>query len=354
MKDKKNFIPETEFNEDDATTLRNAQIMSADSVDEVWDDSIESADAEDEDENEVLEITIESADGNKVYGYSCDSFQNAAGKTVKAVTKKEKKAEKKAAKKEKKAARKADRKEAKAERKEERKKMTFGQKLWRGMKVMNLAPVRAAFMSLAAINIFGIASHLKGIKEQGEKGNADAKKKYEKVKEFWFKMGGDRHKFDNVVVKGGARKPFLAKVKKKKGADGSEETVYLFGVDDNYQEWQNVAGVDDAAIAAWVGLATSVIVAVKKIAGKPKEMDTESEASLEQEASENEEEFNKGVAAESESETPEALRDVGNTPGIPEAFKKVMTATPKWVLFAIGGAVLIGGFFLVRSLIKKK
>jgi hypothetical protein len=341
MKDKFNAIAETARNEDDATYLRNLEIISAD-ADNVWDDD-ESADGtEEEGDDAVLEVTLVSADGSsKTNSYYVDEFKNAAGNTVKTVTKKEKKAAKKAEKKEKKAEKKVEKKEAKAERKEERKKMGFGKKLVRGFKVANLAPVRLAFMSLAAINIFGIASHLKKVKEAGEKGDAESKKKYDKVKEFWYKMGGDRRKFENMVIKGGARKPFLAKVKKKKGADGEDETIYLFAGDENYNEVMNVAGVDDAAIAAWIGLATAVIAGVKKIAGKPKEMDAETEAAIESDASEGAAEFDAALAEEEKKTVPEALRDVGAN-------------TPKWVWFAIGGALLVGGFFLVRAIVKRK
>jgi hypothetical protein len=192
-------------------------------------------------------------------------------------------------------------------------------------KIASLAVPRAAFTSLSAINIFGIASHLQSIRESGEKGNVDAAKKWKKVRDFWYKMGGSRNKFDKIIKNGSKKKPFLAKVKKKKSADGTEETIFLFAGNEAYEHFHNVAGVDDAAIAAWVGIATSVIAAVKSIAGKPKEMDDESSSAIDSDAAAESEDFNKMVDQESKNQTPEAVRDLN---------------MPTWGWFAIAGGLL--------------
>jgi len=138
-------------------------------------------------------------------------------------------------------------------------------------------------------------------------------------------MGGSRNKFDKIIKNGSKKKPFLAKVKKKKSADGTEETIFLFAGNEAYEHFHNVAGVDDAAIAAWVGIATSVIAAVKSIAGKPKEMDDESSSAIDSDAAAESEDFNKMVDQESKNQTPEAVRDLN---------------MPTWGWFAIAGGLL--------------
>jgi hypothetical protein len=199
--------------------------------------------------------------------------------------------------------------DAKAEKIEAKADVLAG-KITQKFKTISLALPRAAFYSLALINIFGICSHLQTLRENGEKGDASQAKKWNDVRNFWYKIGGSRGKFDTLIKNGSKKKPFLAKVKKKTGADGSEETDYLFAVDENYQKWQNLFGVDDAAVAAWVGIATSVIAVVKSIAGKPKDMDDETAGALDAEHAANKAEFDALVAQEAANKTPEALRDL--------------------------------------------
>lgn len=203
-------------------------------------------------------------------------------------------------------------------------------------KTLTLALPRAAFASLAAINIFGIASHLQSVRDAADRGSVPHASKWKKTRDFWYKIGGSRTKFDKLIKKGSKRKPFLAKVKKKSSADGTEETIYLFPGD---QSSFNVAGIDDAAIVAWIGIATSVIVAVKQIAGKPPEMDDESAGALDAEAALEAEEFQALMEKEAQNKTPEALRDL-----------EMVMPIWAWVLVGVG---VIGAGILTVVAIKK-
>lgn len=161
-------------------------------------------------------------------------------------------------------------------------------------KTLNLTPVRGAFLSLAAINIFGQARQLQNIKNEADLGKQASKDQWKKITDFWYKLGGNRTKFTKAIEKGSKRNPFLAK--KKKSADGSEE-------------WCSVAGVDDAAIAGWIGLATAAIAGIKTIAGKPKEMDADTEKSIDKDALAQQSRIQQGIEVESLANVPENIRD---------------------------------------------
>jgi hypothetical protein len=194
----------------------------------------------------------------------------------------------------------------------ERKGDVLAAKAGQLFKTINLALPRSAFMSLMLVNLFGFASHLQKIKDDGEKGNKDAADRWTKVRNFWYKIGGNRAKFDKAIKTGSTHKAFLAKLSKKSGADGSIQQEMYFKKPDT-DGFFGVVQV--AAVAAWVGIATSVLSAIKGIAGKPKEMDAESEAAIEAEAAANKAGFDSAAAAEAANATPEFLRDFSTGAG---------------------------------------
>jgi hypothetical protein len=203
-------------------------------------------------------------------------------------------------------------------------------------KTINLALPRSAFMSMMAINIFGFASHLQTIRESGEKGNAENAKKWKKVRDFWYKIGGSRTKFDKVIKNGSKKKPFLAKAKKKTGVDGSITEELFFKTPDR----DGFYSIAPAVLAAWIGIATSVIAAVKSIAGKPAGMDAESEAIIDSDAAAAQAEFDAAAAAEANNTTPEFLRDL--TSG----------GLPMWAWIAIVAGVAGTTYLTVRAIKK--
>jgi hypothetical protein len=217
----------------------------------------------------------------------------------------------------------------------------LAKKVVQKFKTLTLALPRMAFASLAAINIFGIASHLELFRDGAARGSIPHQQKWTKIRNFWYKIGGSRTKFDKLIKNGAKKKPFLAKVKKKTGVDGSEEVIYLFAGDENYQNWKSVAGIDDAAIAVWIGIATSVIAAVKSIAGKPPQMDDESAAVIDEEAAAEAEEFQALMEKEAQNPTPEALRDL----------EMVM---PIWGWVLVGLGVIGAGVLTVYAITRKK
>jgi predicted RNA-binding protein with TRAM domain len=217
----------------------------------------------------------------------------------------------------------------------------LGKKLVQKFKTLNLAIPRAAFLSLAAINIFGIASHLQNIRETAERGAVNYAEKWKKVRDFWYKMGGSRTKFDTAIKNGSKKKPFLAKIKKKSGADGSEiQEFYFKGADDD-----GFFGVIQvAAVAAWVGIATSVIAAIKGIVGKPNEMDAETESIIDSDAAAEQADFDAALAAEEANQTPEFLRDLTAETG----------GMPLWGWIAIALGVAGATYLTVRAIKKSK
>jgi hypothetical protein len=136
-------------------------------------------------------------------------------------------------------ARKAARKAKRAERKE---KGGGG----RGKKIL-LAPVRGAFLSLVGLNVRGLATKLA---ESIQKDNNT-------VQKFWERVGGKFEKLQKRVDKSKNKKALFGK-KKGKGVNGYEEFI-------DKDSYLSVAGVDDAAVAAFIASAAPVLVAASKL-----------------------------------------------------------------------------------------
>lgn len=108
--------------------------------------------------------------------------------------------------------------------------------IWRGIKKVLLAPMRGAYLSLVALNVFGYASKLKRA-VWDEAGNYTTVK--ERIKDLWQnKFGGDWARLESTI-KNGATKPAV-----------------LGGVPDN------AIGVVEATIPAWVTIAAAIIAAI--------------------------------------------------------------------------------------------
>ncbi|MDD4970767.1 MAG: hypothetical protein PHT07_15175 [Paludibacter sp.] len=226
--------------------------------------------------------------------------------------------------------------EKKAE-KVEAKADVIAEKAGQLFKTFNLALPRAAFLSLALINVFGFSKYLQNIKESGEKGNANDAARWKKVRDLWYKIGGNRAKFDSAIKSGSKKKAFLAKIKKFSNADGSliQEMYFKAPDEDGF-----FGPVTAAAVAAWVGIASGVIAAIKGIAGKPAEMDAESESIIDEDAARTQAEFDAAVAAEAANATPEFLRDFNEGAG----------GIPGWGWVGIIAGVLGIGYFTIRAI----
>jgi hypothetical protein len=125
---------------------------------------------------------------------------------------------------------------------------------WRGVKKINLAAPRGAFLSLVALNVFGFATKIAKSIFQPNGDYIIANKN--KVKTLWQdRLGGDWTQLEKAVKKGMKKKPILYKKK-----IGQTETA--------------------AAGAAWVTTASAIIAAfmplinaLLKALGKEKETD---------------------------------------------------------------------------------
>lgn len=116
----------------------------------------------------------------------------------------------------------------------------------RGKKIF-LAPVRGAFLSLVGLNVRGLATKMA---ESIVKDKAT-------VQKFWERLGGKFTAFEKRVEKSKNKKALFGK-KKKRGVNGYEEFI-------EKDSYLSVAGVDDAAIAAFIATATPVLVAASKL-----------------------------------------------------------------------------------------
>jgi hypothetical protein len=195
-----------------------------------------------------------------------------------------------------------------------------GQKAVQKFKTLNLAPMRGAYLGLVAINMFGLASQAQKIKDEADKGNKDAIKKWKRGTDTWYKMGGNRTKFTDAIKKGSKKKALL---KARKNADGT---------------WENVAGADDAALI--IAAASAVAAICKAFGGKPKEMTEGDQKPIDEAAAKNEAALQAGIQAEAEANIPESERDSG-IGGMSNKTWYIVGAS------AVGLAVL--GFFLLRK-----
>lgn len=113
-------------------------------------------------------------------------------------------------------------------------------------KVIFLAPARAAFLSLVALNVRGLATKLQ----------QSIQKSSDKTKSFWTKVGGDYSKLQSTVGKGAKKKALFGK---GKGLSGATHPEYL--------EQQGI-GVEPAtltAAAAALTAAAPILLAVSKL-----------------------------------------------------------------------------------------
>ena len=104
--------------------------------------------------------------------------------------------------------RRQERRERRQERREERKE--GGKGGGRGVKRVALAPGRAAFLALVAINFRGLAKRL---------ANA-IKREPAKSKDKWEKLGGNFSKLEKAVNKGKDKRPLLGQSDKNKNLEG--------------------------------------------------------------------------------------------------------------------------------------
>ena len=123
-------------------------------------------------------------------------------------------------------------------------------KLLQELKTFNLAPVRIAVLGLFAINLWGIASSIYAWKDKEPE-------KYNKVRDDWYKLGGNRDKFDKNVKKGGNKKPLRLFLKKNiiKSFDGEEEKL-------------GVVADTAAMITAGGSVLTAMVKSVSSLGGK--------------------------------------------------------------------------------------
>jgi len=264
------------------------------------------------------------------------------------------------------------------------------QNIGRGVAITTLAIPRASFISLMAINFRGIAWKLwEGISNPKYK-NTYRKKIFEK----WHKLGGNKKIFIKTIKGGAKKKPFLcgAKCKRKlaeKGAkrrrfDGQEakdiakelmrNVEFINPNKDSFDGsmYSHATGVDDAAVAVWVGLGSAVIGAMGTIVGsmqmkksKEKELATQKAIADKEIALMDEKTKRDADLIEKQLRLQaDPIRQITSNPNLTqaqkeEAIKQVQEATKveqegklkKYII--IGGAILVGLIVLAKVFKKK-
>lgn len=121
--------------------------------------------------------------------------------------------------------------------------------IWRGVKKVTAAPIRNAYLSLVALNAFGMATKLANAiyKEDGTYYQPGQQKLYN----LWNKWGGDWHNLHIAIDSG----------KKKRALLGTVERPVSIG-DVNTCEGCQAIGVAAAALPAWVAIAGALIAAI--------------------------------------------------------------------------------------------
>lgn len=121
--------------------------------------------------------------------------------------------------------------------------------IWRGVKKVALSPLRNAFLSLVALNVFGYGSKLKrALWDAG--GNYTEFK--DKLKKLWQdRFGGTFSKLENAIRSGAKKKAILGAKNAVGCCDGS--LLYSNG---------GKVGAAPAAVPVWVATASAVIAAI--------------------------------------------------------------------------------------------
>ena len=198
-------------------------------------------------------------------------------------------------------AKKTKAKKTKAEKKEKRKKV------FKKVAKVGLAPARAAFLALVNLNALKIANKLAKLYKADQ----------QKLINFWTKLGGKMEALKKGIEKGS-----------KVALSGSGEMGF--------------------AIETAIATATPIIVAITKILKDMKITSPTEEAELDKAIDEGKELLEKNPEVEKGSAEMDSDKDVGITKdeGTSEGGAFGLS-TP--VLLGIGGAVLVGGYLLLKK-----
>jgi len=192
-------------------------------------------------------------------------------------------------------------KKTKAEKKEKRKKV------FKKVAKVALAPARAAFLAIVNLNALKIANKLAKLYKADQ----------QKLINFWTKLGGKMEALKKGIEKGS-----------KATLSGSGEMGF--------------------AIETAIATATPILIAIQQILKDMKITSPTEESELEKAIEEGKELLEKNPDVEKGSAEMDSDKDVGITKGEGESEGGAFgLSTP--VLLGIGGAVLVGGYFLLKK-----
>lgn len=124
---------------------------------------------------------------------------------------------------------------------------SFFSSLWRGVKKVTIAVPRNAFLSLVALNVFGLATKLYHSIYNDD--GTFFQPNQDKLYKFWNKLGGDWHNL-NIAIKAGNKKHAII------GSTGETYGVLAAGAA------ATTAAAANPAIAGWVAAATAILAAI--------------------------------------------------------------------------------------------
>ena len=153
-----------------------------------------------------------------------------------------------------------------------------GRGVGRGIVVGAMSIPRASYLSLLALNYRGNAYKINAI-AKGLNGTPSSLRN--KLKDKWYKLGGDWEKLIETAENGAKKKPlFCGKKCKKALADkGLKRSFVSFNDEElDFDMYSSITGIDDVAVGTWIGLAGAVTSALAGIVNKAIESKSERES----------------------------------------------------------------------------
>jgi hypothetical protein len=122
--------------------------------------------------------------------------------------------------------------------------------IWRGVKKVTLALPRNAYLSLVALNVFGLATKLKNAIYEAD-GKTFSQPGQDKVYRKWHSLGGDWKNIRNAINSGSKKPAILGCVE----CDGTM----------GYLDGDGRATMGNPAIPAWIAIASAIVAAISPL-----------------------------------------------------------------------------------------
>ena len=222
----------------------------------------------------------------------------------------------------------------------------FFRKAWRVQARASFIGMRAPFLALVRINMFGLATKIGNLEKKAKIDPKRFERNWRKLKVRWLGWGGKQDKLMKSVRIGWVRKPVFSKIRSVKGVDGSKE----FEITMSNSPFSSIEGFwEAAAIAAASAIITSIIGLLANKVQRKQMMDEETEQNLGEMALETID----GDTALSDAQKRVASAVVENADEDDDEDEDKIMGIPKttFIISAslTGLLVLVGGVFLFKK-----